>query len=210
MATKRQSGEFSKPNKIRFVLLEADLSDNNLSELTAAIIHALRPAVPTRQMWSAKERAYLRPGGANPATREEDVGEVIDTEFDETPLGAEDDQNKPTTPRTKKFKAPTLLNDLDLAGSGVTFKEFAEQKKPNSKAMKYLVAMFWLKEYGNSTTTNADKIYTCFKKAKWATNFNDWGQPFHNLVFADDIRKIGTGEFAINTTGEDKVNSGEA
>jgi hypothetical protein len=37
----------------------------------------------------------------------------------------------------------------------------------------------------------------------WNVGFNDWNQPFHNLLSEDLIRKGDvTGEYAINPTGE--------
>lgn len=109
-------------------------------------------------------------------------------------------KTKTLKPKAKP-KPPVYLHDLIKDVDG--FKAFAKEKAPESKNQQYLVAMYWLKEHGGSPTANADKIYTCFKTAGWSTGFNDWGQPFHNHVFNDHIRKVAKGEFAINPTGEE-------
>ncbi len=68
--------------------------------------------------------------------------------------------------------------------------------------------MYWLKEMNGTPMVNMDGIYTFYKTAGWSVGFNDWAQPFHNLVHDDLIRKGETkGEFTINPTGEDVVKS---
>jgi hypothetical protein len=48
MPPKRAPESTKGSNKIRFVMLEADLTDGNLVELTQAITNALKPATPIR------------------------------------------------------------------------------------------------------------------------------------------------------------------
>jgi hypothetical protein len=95
-----------------------------------------------------------------------------------------------------------LVKDSD------SLKTFAAEKKPSSKLRQYLTAMYWLKEMNGTPMVNMDGIYTFYKTAGWSVGFNDWAQPFHNLVHDDLIRKGETkGEFTINPTGEDVVKS---
>ncbi len=90
-----------------------------------------------------------------------------------------------------------------------SLKTFAAEKKPSSKSKKYLAASYWLKENGLDNPITADKIFTFFKTAGWFIGFNDWAQPFHNLVHSDHLRKLdGPGEFAITPLGEDAVTKG--
>jgi len=207
MASKKQPpSEPAKPNKFKFVYIEAYLSETNFSDLTSTIAQVMGRPPAQRQLANGKQTLALQNG-----LEQQESEDIAESEYEDVPeeTPAADGTPKPARqPKPRKFKAPNVINELDLTGSGISFKDFAEQKNPTSKVMRYLVAMFWLKEYGNEPTVNADKIYTCFRKAKWPTNFNDWMQPFYNLVSAKDARSTDTGEFAINTTGEDKVNSG--
>lgn len=194
-------------NRIRLIVLDADLSDGNLSELTQAITNAIKPAVaPLRQL--------PHPAGQVVRTQEEATPEEPESrDFqDEADEGeaANDNGATPKPTRTKKFKAPEYLPDLLAGDKGAAFKKFAQEKAPDSKTQKYLVATYRLKEQGGSPTVNANKIYTCFKTAGWSTGFNDWNQTFHNLVYSEHLRKLETtGEFAINPLGEDAVTTGE-
>jgi hypothetical protein len=108
----------------------------------------------------------------------------------------------------KKLKAPLFLNDLNLTGTGVSFKDFAKEKAPTSRNKQYLVAAFWLKNHGDSPTINVDKVYTCFKTASWPTPFKDWRMTFDNLAHSEHMRLVGKGEFAINSIGEEAVSDG--
>ncbi len=43
MPPKNKGESTTRPNRIRFIMLDADISDGNLTELTHAITSALRP-----------------------------------------------------------------------------------------------------------------------------------------------------------------------
>jgi hypothetical protein len=193
----------TRPNRIRFVMLEADISDGNLTELTQAITSALRTnsgpvrtlspvASPTAIPSSLTPRA--------PATTDDS------DEVDETPAeaGIEETVDDPAkSPKTKsKPPLPTYLPDLDLKGSGVTFKEYVGKKGPTSHSKRYLVAALWLKEYGNSSTITVDKIFTCYKTVGWPLNITDWDVNFRNQVKTDRFRRVGSKEYEITPLGE--------
>jgi hypothetical protein len=131
--------------------------------------------------------------------------DVLDAEFEDTAT-TETEAKQPKSARPKKFKPPTYLHNLIADVDG--FKAFAKEKAPDTKNKQYLAAAYWLKEFGDCPTVNADKIYTCYKTAEWSVGFNDWSQTFHNLVYNEFMRKTGKGEFAINPTGEAVVKKG--
>jgi hypothetical protein len=204
MAGKKQGEVSNRSNKIRFVLVEADISDGNLSELTQAITSALKPSVaPVRQIARTTTQALPPAPDEVQDTEHEEVEEVAAQE----PQNGDESESVKTTPK-KKFKLPDYLPELFAGEKGKAFKEFADEKAPSTKSKKYLVATYWLKEHGNSPTVNANKIYTAFKTAGWSTGFNDWNQTFHNLVFSEHLHKEGFGEFTITPLGEDVVTSG--
>lgn len=192
-------------NRIRFVMLDADISDGNLTELTHAITNALKSnSGPGLRQMAPQPLVRSLPGADAQEVEDEDqaaAAEVTDTNGD-APAAP-----KPAKPR--RAKPPNYLPELLTSEKGEQFKKFAAEKNPSSKAKQYLVAAYWLKEFGDNPTVNADKIYTCFKTAGWPTNFNNFDQPFYNLVHSDHMRKEGTGEYAINPLGEDAVKNNE-
>jgi hypothetical protein len=199
----KKPGESSgRSNKIKFVLVEADISDGNLSELTQAITAALRPSIVHARQINRSNNAALPPAGPpEDDVIEQDVTDPEEEESEEVAAAAK--SSKP-----KKPKQPEYLDELLPPDKMKAFKEFAEEKAPGNKRKKYLVATYWLREHGGNPTVNADKIYTCFRAANWSIGFSDWGQTFHNLVFADLLRRAGAGEFALTTLGEDAVVKG--
>jgi hypothetical protein len=201
----KKPGETSgRSNKIKFVLVEADISDGNLSELTQAITSALRPSVVHMRQITRNNNAALPPAGVPDDETEINEQNSVETEEETEEVAAAPKVSKP-----KKSKQPDYVDELLPPDKMKAFKEFTEQKAPDTKTKKYLVATYWLREHGDSPTVNANKIYTCFRAAGWSTGFSDWGQTFHNLVFSDQLRKAGTtGEFALTTLGEDAVAKG--
>ena len=71
MAPKRVSDQPKNSNKIRFVMLEADLSDGNLAELTQAITNALKPAAAPVRFISAPNPKTIENGSVGVAPAEE-------------------------------------------------------------------------------------------------------------------------------------------
>ena len=200
MAKGNSGGEDRAKVKLRVIEFELEGAnssvENSIRQLTAALTARTNGTAKLPPSKSPKE---LASGDTNQDYEEpEEVeAEVVDENTDTPPV-----KTKTAKPRGKP-KPPNYLPDLITDFDG--FKAFAKEKAPESKSLQYLVAASWLKEHGNCPTVNADKIYTCYKTAEWPSGFNDWNQTFHNLVFSEQMRKVGKGEFAINPTGEHDV-----
>ncbi|HEX5234093.1 MAG TPA: hypothetical protein VFW25_02050 [Silvibacterium sp.] len=197
-----------KSNKFRLVVFEGDFTDGSISEISQALTSALRPTVaPTmRQLANGKPAAQILPPEAEEDRLEEEEDAGIETE-----AGDEGEEEAPVqkaskSSRPKKTKAPIYMHDLISDGNAA--KAFASEKAPASKNRQYLSAIYWLKEVNSTPTANRDKVYTFYKTVGWNVGFNDWNQPFHNLLSEDLIRKgESAGEYVINPTGEAVVKS---
>src|SRR5205807_4969634 len=123
MAPKKPS-ETGRSNKIRFVLVEADISDGNLAELTQAITSALRPS--TVRTLPPKVTPPQLPANGNEAPVEDiEIGaEGLEIEDEE----GTDSEPKPAKP--KRFKPPVYLAALVEGEKGKAFKELAIAKAP--------------------------------------------------------------------------------
>jgi hypothetical protein len=193
-----------RPNRIRFIMLDADISDGNLSEITQAITSALKPVSgPVRQLPLHTSPRNVLPGvqsETNGGTATSDA-QVRESETVDPGNGEE----QPTSESKTKYSPPqpAYLPTLDLKGGGSTsFKEYAEAKKPTTHAKRYLVAALWLKEHGNSPTINADKVYTCYKTAGWPLRITDWDVNFRSQVKASKMQRVSPKEYAITPLGE--------
>lgn len=210
MAYKKTS-EGARSNKIRFVLVEADISDGNLSELTHAITNALKPTiVPVRTPLRQTTPAVLPSSGNGVNGAEEDEVELVtDLESEEENRDAEE-PGPQKVPRVRpKLPLPKYLADLDLSGGGTPFKQFAEDKAPKSQMKRYLLCALWLKEYGGSPTINTDKVYSLFKTAGWPVGIKDWDATFRQAVKRDLLHRKGPGEYTITPLGEDRLQKAE-
>ncbi|HEV2750557.1 MAG TPA: hypothetical protein VGV12_08555 [Gemmatimonadales bacterium] len=181
-------------SKIRFVMLEADLGDGDLSEITHAISNALRQGQAPQRFISAPVRTESETGG-NAA------GAVDEVELDTEEV--EEIQAAPRSVRArKKFPIPRAVSDLDLASGDMPFETFAKQKGPPTKDLqRYLLVAYWCKKYRGLEPITADHVYTCYKLMAWGTDIRDFAQPLR------DLGRFGRGEFTapnftINQVGE--------
>lgn len=198
----KKSDATGRPNRVRFVLLEADLSDSNFTELTHAINQALKPQQPLVTKLLAPSAVAATPSAQTPL-EDAEVEPALDAE---EPGQEENEEAAPRTPRAKaKLPLPKYLHDLNMAGNGKAFKQFAEETAPKSQMKRYLAAAYWLKEHGGSPTINTDKVYTCFKTAGWPVGISDWDANFRSAVKLDTMRRVSPGEYAITPLGESKL-----
>ena len=189
-----------RPNRIRFVMLDADLSDGNLSELTHAITNALRPNMPARSI-ELSPAILPMPPSAVPAPT--DVEVINETDADSDTGAAEHEGGTRSTPR--KLPLPDYLDDLDMSGDGTSFKDFVTNHPAKTDARRYLVAAYWLKHHAKREAVTADLVFTCYRTAGWPTKLRDWDVNFRAHVKTDKMRRIKAGEYRITPIGEDAV-----
>lgn len=204
MAPKNKGENGTRSNRIRFVMLEADLSDGNLTELTHAITSALKPSTAPVRHLPARPSPPAVLASSETTTGVEEAEDVSTVE-------AETAQNEEETapPRSAKSKSkpplPKYLHDLDVTGNGISFKDYAAEKAPKKSGKRYLTSALWLKEQGSSPTINTDKVYTLYKTAGWPLGITDWDATFRSLVQSDKMRRVESGEYAITPLGEAAV-----
>jgi hypothetical protein len=85
----------------------------------------------------------------------------------------------PTSPaklprkRTAKKPSVTLDKSLDLYPSDhPSFIDFAKEKEPKTNIPRVVIAVYWLREYGNVDAITPSHIYTCFKAINWPVPLN--------------------------------------
>src|ERR1019366_3026821 len=121
----KKSDPGNRPNRVRFVLLEADLSDANFSELTHAITQALKPQSPTAPKF-LPPTPRISPALTGSV---DDAAEVLEADADREDGEAEvevDSTPKPPRPKSK-LPLPKYLHDLDMNGSGKSFKDYVAE-----------------------------------------------------------------------------------
>jgi hypothetical protein len=194
-------GDVSGRQKIRFVMLEADLSDGNLSDLTTAITNALRPTVvaSTRSLPAGPQRSRS-------TSNESSAGQQLEFE------NVEDDEPEfeevaapPRAPRPSSPKAPSVPKYLDgllTKEEGDALRDSVAKNPPKSDARRYLVATAWLRDAKGETSVNPDKIYTVYKTANWPLGISDWGVTLRGHVQSHKMKRVGRGQYALTPLGE--------
>lgn len=195
---KNSAGKLPTPSRIRFIMVEAELGDGDIGQVTQAIQNAFRsPIVP-----SAKRLAVTPP--ANGTTTETELAsEVEDIDDNETEVEA----RAPAPSRTKSTRKLPPTPDIvpiDM-NADVSLATFAQGKDSSSQAKKYLIAAAWLKEHRNIGAVTAGHIYTCFRSMSWPTNIPDFWQPLRDLKSKKYFGKNDQGEYEINHIGLDFV-----
>jgi hypothetical protein len=196
-------------SKIRFIMLEADLADGDLTQISQAISQAMRQGQPiTRQPASIAARAaVIPPAGA--AQDEEGDESVTEPDADES----QETEEAPATSRpraSRKYPAPKVI-DLDLNAGAVPFEKFAMAKgNPSAHLKRYLLSAYWLKENLGIESVNMNHIYTCYRKMGWNTNMRDFAQPLRDLARNNANGEFKDGSFMINLMGGGVVEKMEA
>ena len=184
---------------IRFIMLEADIPEGDLSQITQAIQNALKPASPPVSrilLQSPKEAGNARNYDAESELIQDLEPAVEDELQTESRVSARPAQ------RTRSYRSPQIVEvDLDTEPS---FVAFATAKSPTTTLDKYLTIATWFKEARNTPSVTADDIYTCFRKMGWSTAIDDFSQPLRKLKSQKLMGGDASG-FVINHIGLDKV-----
>lgn len=76
--------------------------------------------------------------------------------------------SKKSKPSSKARIRPSILKDLNLSPKGKkTFKDFAQQKQPESNQEKCTVSIYYLQQELGIDTVSVNHIYTCYKNIGW-------------------------------------------
>lgn len=192
----RNSGKKEGSSRIRFIMLEADMQDGDLSEITQAIQGALGRRHIVRQQFIQ--------------SNSEADGEV--TEDMETPFSSEIDAidgeplakaQRSRSPSKRSFATPDVV-DVNWNVSP-PIEEFSASLLPKSTTDKYLIVLSWFKEVQNESAISANQVYTVFRKLKWSTAIKDFSQPLRDLKVQQLLTGSAKQGFSINHLGTARV-----
>jgi hypothetical protein len=188
----------SKPtgtSRIKFIMVEAEIADDQIQSVTQAITSALRGPSPVAAI---KRIAAPSNGAAEHQEVEAEFEDVADEEETaSSPVAA-----RSRAPR-KAPKAPDII-PMDMHAD-VSLASFAAGKDAGSQHKKFLIAAAWLKEHRATNAVGAAHIYTCFRSMEWSANIPDFWQPLRDLKAKKYFVKNDTGDYEINHIGLDYV-----
>jgi hypothetical protein len=177
-------------------MVEAELGDGDISQITQAITNALR--IPSNAGVKRISAVVPAMNGADPIEPEVieeggDEGDVVDV----TPAATKVSRQR------KSPKAPDIV-PIDM-NADISLASFAAGKDSASQNKKYLISAAWLKEHRLIDAVSAGHIYTCFRSMDWSVNIPDFWQPLRDLKSKKYFSKNDAGEYEINHIGLDFV-----
>lgn len=190
-------------SKIRFIMVEAEIADGDIGQITQAIQNALRTSAPATAPQRLSGQSLKAVARDNEADDEEEFVEADVVEVDVTP--------KPQRQRaTKTAKpAPDVL-ELDMT-SGTSLATFVEGTNPKSHAKRFLMIAAWFKEHRETPAITAAHVYTGYRTLKWPVGIPDFSQPLRDLKSDQYMTTPEKANYAINHLGiaeVDKLRNG--
>ncbi len=183
------------PAKVRFVLLEAELPNGDLSQVTQALVNALKQPEHTSSIGRLPMQSIvtsnLQSTSENFEQQQQQEDELQEPEKEEL---------SPSSNRgPRKFRTPKVL-DMKLDGDP-SFEDFARSKNPTNHVRRYLIVAAWFKEAKSLDSINVDHVYTCYRFMKWPTRSADFSQTLRNLKGRQLLESKGEGEYSITHLG---------
>lgn len=192
-------GKSGGPSRIRFVMVEAELGDGDIGQITQAISNALRGPTPTTIKRIAAPAQSINGYADQPSP------EVIDDEIDESAGGA-DASPQVVRQRVERKPAPTPeVLPIDFNNVEPTLNAFAAEHKAESHQQRYLLAAAWFHEHGSVAKVTPAHIYTAYRWLKWPLTIKDFAQPLRDLKREKLFGSTERGTYMINHIGLQRV-----
>jgi hypothetical protein len=179
-------------------MLEAEIPEGDLSQITSAIQNALKSTTIIQQRLAAQSTApALISNGA------EGEADAEQSEIDEEAAASPEALRPGREPRVRKPTVPKVL-ELDLM-SGVSLESFANEHPPKTEPERNLVVAAWFKEHRGEDAITVGHVYTCSRAMKWPSGIEDFSWPLRSLKEQQLMSSPGRGQYAINHLGIARV-----
>ncbi len=196
----KQPTSKSGTSRIRFIMLDAEIPEGDLSQITSAIQNALKPATTIIQQ--------RIPAQAPAALGNEAQVIEFEAEDEEGELSGEHETSTQPSRSTRepRVRKPTAMKVLDLdLTTEPSFESFVHRHPPKNDTERNLVALAWFKEHRPDETVTANHVYTCYRAAKWPSGIEDFSATLRSLKKQQLVTSPGRGQFAINHLGIARV-----
>lgn len=179
-------------------MVEAELGDGDIGQITHAIQNALRGPGATGQRIAV-------PVMTKSTTREPETVDdvVVEDEQEQEQVEA---ASLPVRQRRPRKPAPTpKVIEIDLTAEP-SLASFAAKYDPKSHHHRYLVIAAWLHQHRQLEVITVDHVYTCYRSLGWPSSIADFSQPLRTFKFKQFFTSPEKGKYAINHLGLAQVN----
>lgn len=184
--------------KVRFMLLEAEGAESDLTQIFAAIQNAVKPSttiIQQRLSSSAPEQLLVADGSNDGQASDEEIDDLV-VEVEKTQRSKPKASRKPTTPEVLEL-------DFDSELSLQSFSKI--HNSIDSDVDRYLVIAAWFKEHRGQPAITTAHIYTSYRIMEWPVGIEDFGAPLRYLKSQKFMSSGNRGEYVINHLGLARV-----
>jgi hypothetical protein len=191
----------SKPtgtSRIKFIMFDAEIADDQIPMVTQAITNALRGPHPAPKRLPPV--ASQLNGNGTEHVEEPDLFDDVDEvdAVDVTPAA-------PKAPRKKRVGAKPNMIPIDVD----TEPKLSSLVDGKSNHKRYLSIAAWLHDHRETPIITQDHIFSCYRLLNWPIDIADFGQPFRELKHKQYFESPERGKYAINQLGLQKAKEAE-
>lgn len=183
-------------SRIRFIMIDAEIPEGDLSQITSAIQNALKPTTIIQQRLSSQPATPMLI-----SNDDDSEGETVD----ETRLDVEAEQptqEKLHETREPRVRKPTITKVLEIdLKTGVSLESFVSEHPPKTEAQRNLVVAAYFKEHRNENAITVNHVYTCYRAMGWPSAIRDFSGSLRHLKMEKLMSSPGRGHYAINHLG---------
>jgi hypothetical protein len=197
----KNSGKTGGTSRIRFIMVDAEIADDQIQSVTQAITSALRGpnTVTTKRVPAPTPQLNGGNGAAEYAEEPEvlDESEEVDAVY-VTPAAPKRKTQRRVGPK------PTMIpieTDCEPPLSSLV--------DPKSNHKRYLMIAAWLHDHRNTPVVTQDHIYSCYRLLGWPTDILDFAQPLRELKHKQYFTTPDRGKYEINQLGLQKAKEAE-
>lgn len=196
-------------SRLRLIVVDFDGQSDDFQQLAQTLANAVRVPQPAAAGLPAPQfrgpMPSVAPGSVSHGDASHPADVTICGEPDLAATEAAPVSRLQTGAKKKKFKSPTVLEDLDLKAGAKPFKEYHDEQSPDAHSIRYLVIAQWLKLHRSTDELGADHVYTCYR-------FLNMSVPEDVLSIFRALKRRGwvhagsqPGLFKINHVGENQL-----
>lgn len=180
-------------------MLDAEIPEGDLTQVTAAIQNALKPSTTVIQQRLVSNTS----GGALPSTAAESDA---DAENDLVDQDSEAFGEAPAAQKATRQRKPTAQKVLELdLTSGISLDDFAARHSAKNDVERNLIILVWFKEHRPDEIVTSNHVYTCYRALKWPSGIEDFSWPLRSLKKDQLVSSLGRGQYVVNHLGVARV-----
>jgi len=190
-----KSSKSTGTSRIKFIMFDAEIADDQIQSVTQAITNALRGPAPVPKRLAPIPQQL---NGNLAAAEESDEPSLFDNIEEEEPIDL-----TATAPKSRKKRVAPKPNMIAIDTESEPKLSTLVDGKSNHK--RYLTIAAWLHDHRETPVITQDHVYSCYRLLGWPTDIPDFAQPLRELKHKQYFESPERGKYAINQLGLQKA-----